>query len=239
MNKQLFLLFAVILSSLFSHNVFAQDNKLDDNGLKHGLWKGYFEPSKRVKYEGTFIHGKESGIFTFYDDTKVHSVLATRDFTKGDNSAYNIFYDVKKNIVSEGNLVNKEYDGPWKYYHQASKVIMTLEHYKNGKLHGKRETYFPNGKLAEEGNYVYGVQQGNYKKYNAKGGILEDVNYKNGQVDGIAIYNDGDGKLASKGPYINGLKKGYWEFYKNGKLIKKEKYPVVKKFAKLPAKENK
>ncbi len=239
MNRKSLLLFVVFSILTYSQDALAQENKLDDQGLKHGLWKGYFEPSKRVKYEGTFAHGKETGIFTFYDDTKVHSVLATRDFTKGNNTAYTTFYDAKKNVVSEGNLVNKQYDGPWKYYHQASKVVMTLEHFKNGKLHGKRETFFPDGKLAEESNYVAGIQEGTYKKYNAKGAILEHVNYKNGQIDGIAIYNDGDGKLASKGPYVNGLKKGYWEFYNNGKLIKKEKYPVVKKFAKLPAKENK
>jgi antitoxin component YwqK of YwqJK toxin-antitoxin module len=28
------------------------------------------------------------------------------------------------------------FDGQWKYYHQASKTVMTVENYKNGKLEG-------------------------------------------------------------------------------------------------------
>ena len=58
------------------------------------------------------------------------------------------------------------------------------------------------------------------------------MNYVDGEVDGIAIYREADGKIASKGPYVNGLKKGVWEFYENGKLKRKEKYPVRKKFKK-------
>jgi len=219
----------------------AQDanNKLDADGKKDGMWKGYFEESKRVKYEGTFDHGKETGVFTFYDDTKAHTIVATRDFTKGNNSAYTIFFDPKKNKVSEGNVVNKRYEGEWKYYHEASNKIMTTENYKAGKLDGKRTVYYISGKIAEEANYVDGIQQGAYKKYAENGKVLEEVNYKDGLIEGIAIYRNPDGTIASKGPYVNGGKKGIWEFYENGKLKKKQKYPVVQKFAKLPPrKEN-
>ena len=232
MKKQIFFTFAFLITLTFTQNIAAQDNKLDEKGQKHGLWKGYFEPSKRVKYEGTFDHGKETGIFTFYDDTKIHTVVATRDFTKGNNSAYTIFYDPKKNVVSEGNIVNKQYEGEWKYYHQASKTVMTRESYKNGKLDGKRTTYYPDGSTAEESNYTNGILDGAYKKYTLKGTMLEEVTYKKGQLDGIAIYRNPDGNIVSKGPYVDGLKKGYWEFYSGGKLTKKEKYPVVKKFQK-------
>ncbi|MGL2967230.1 hypothetical protein [Flavobacterium sp. XGLA_31] len=48
--------------------LFAQDvNKFDENGKKHGLWKGIYEESKRPRYEGTFEHGKETGIVGFFD----------------------------------------------------------------------------------------------------------------------------------------------------------------------------
>lgn len=236
---RLFSYFILAVMLTVSQCSFAQgENKTDAKGQKHGLWKGYFTESKRVKYEGTFDHGKETGTFTFYDDTKAHTVVATRDFSKGNNSAYTIFYDPKKNVVSEGNVVNKLYDGEWKYYHLASKKIMTVENYKNGKLDGKRNVFYPDGKIAEEMVYTADVQNGPYKKYSTNGVVLEEVTYKNGQIEGIGIYRDPDGTIVSKGPYVGGMKKGIWEFYEGGKLIKKEKYPVVKKFAKLPPKEN-
>jgi len=227
MKKAIFF-FTLMLSAIS----FAQENQVDAAGKKHGPWKGYFEESKRVKYEGTFDHGKETGTFTFYDDTKAHTVVATRDFSKGNGSAYTIFFDPKKNKVSEGNVVNKKYEGEWKYYHEASPAVMTIENYKAGKLNGSRKVYYKSGKIAEEENYVNGIREGVYKKYTEKGVVLEEVNYKNGQPEGIAIYRDSDGNIASKGPYVNGQKKGIWEFYEGGKLKKKEKYPVTRKFAK-------
>ena len=82
-------------------------NKLDADGKKDGLWKGTYEESKRARYEGTFSHGKETGVFKFFDDTKKGDVVATRDFTANDGSSFTIFYDQNKNKVSEGKEVGK------------------------------------------------------------------------------------------------------------------------------------
>ncbi len=213
-------------------------NQLDEKGLKHGIWKGVYEESKRPRYEGKFDHGKETGTFSYFDDTKSGSLIATREF-QADGSAYTIFYDQKKNKVSEGRVVNKKYEGEWKYYHYQSPALMTRENYKDGKLHGPRKVYYNNGKIAEEEMYQNGVKHGPYKKYTDTGIVLEEVEIVNGQMHGESVNRNPDGTLASKGKYVEGAKKGYWEFYSKGKLSKKEKYPVVKKFKKLPPRENK
>ena len=141
-----------IIALLFLTSIaFAQDiNKLDGNGKKNGLWKGVYEASKRPRYEGNFEHGKETGMFKFFDDTKAGSVIATREFNAKDNSCYTIFYNQKKNKVSEGKVVNKQFDGEWKYFHEDSPAIMTLEPYVKGKLNGIRKVYYKSGKIAEE-----------------------------------------------------------------------------------------
>ena len=200
---------------------FAQDfNKLDSNGKKDGIWKGTYEVSKRPRYEGTFSHGKEVGIFKFFDDTKKGDVIATRDFSANDGSAYTIFYDQKKNIVSEGKVVGKNYEGEWKYYHKASKVLMTVENYKNGKLDGKRTVYYPNAKVAEEVTYKNGLKEGIYKKIGQNGIIQEESTYVKDQFNGEAVFYDSDGLVASKGKFLNGKKVGMWQFYLKGKLTK-------------------
>ena len=162
-----------------SYNTSAQEdiNKLDDKGLKNGLWKGKYEESKRPRYEGTFLHGKEIGIFNFYDDTKAKSVIATREFNANDNSAYTIFYDQKKNKVSEGKVLNKLFEGEWKYYHLNSKNIMTTEHYSKGKLEGIRTVFYNSGKIAEEISYKNNLKNGFYKKYTENGIVLEESTF--------------------------------------------------------------
>lgn len=211
-------LLALLLSNVFLLQ--AQSNVLDANGKKQGIWKGIYEESKRPRYEGSFSHGKEVGLFKFFDDTKLGSVIATREFNSKDNGAYTIFYDQKNNKVSEGNVINKLYEGQWKYYHQASDKIMTTENYKNGKLEGLRSVCYLSGKIAEEAFCVANFKDGNYKKYSENGIILEESIYKNNEYNGLAIFKDPDGSLVSKGKFLNGKKVGVWQFFEKGKVIK-------------------
>ena len=215
--------FIVLLAVMFfSQNILAQTefNKLDVNGKKHGLWKGVFEQSKRPRYEGTFDHGKEIGVFSFYDDTKAKFIIATREFNAKDNSAYTIFYDQNKNKVSEGKVVNKLFEGQWKYYHQASKNIMTTENYSKGKLDGLRTIFYISGKVAEEINYKNNLKNGFYKKYTEKGVVLEESIFKNNNYNGLAIFRDANGDISSKGQFVNGKKSAVWQFFEKGKLVK-------------------
>lgn len=214
--------FTLLMLVFFSQNIVSQTdfNKLDEKGKKHGVWKGFYEESKRPRYEGTFEHGKEIGIFNFYDDTKVKSIIATREFNAKDNSAYTIFYDQNKNKVSEGKVVNKLFEGQWKYYHQASKNIMTTENYVNGKLEGLRTVFYVSGKIAEEISYKNNLKNGFYKKYTEKGILLEESMFKNNIYSGLAIFSDTNGNIVSKGQFVNGKKSGIWQFFEKGKLVK-------------------
>lgn len=226
MKRYLVLFFSIFaMTTLLGQNSPAP-NKLDSNGKKHGQWSGFFDNSKVIKYEGTFNHGVETGVFTFYNDNPAHTVMATRDFSKQPNAAYTIFYDDLKNKVSEGNVVNRVYEGLWKYYHRNSKEIMTTENYKKGVLNGKRTVFYKDGKVAEEVNYVEGKKNGLYKKISGNGIVLEEANYLAGELQGAAVYKDPDGNVVAKGNYKKDQKWGTWQFFENGKLVSKEKYPL-------------
>ena len=237
MNNKICFFLSLMVMFFFNQSIFVQtdSNKVYEKGKKHGVWKGYYPESKRLRYEGTFDHGKEVGIFKFYDDVKSQPVIATREFNAKDNSVYTIFYNQSKNKVSEGKQVNKRNEGEWKYYHENLPDLMILENYKAGKLEGKRMVFYRGSgikgeeSIAEEANYSNGLKNGNYKKYTMKGMVLEDSNYKKGQLDGPAIYNDPLGNLVSKGNFKNGKKSGTWEFYQDGKLIKKDNMDKIKR----------
>jgi antitoxin component YwqK of YwqJK toxin-antitoxin module len=241
MNKLIFITF-LVLANLVS----AQDklNQFDEQGLRHGFWKGVHEESKRPRYEGTFEHGKEVGTFKYFDDTKAGTVIATRDFSKNDGSCYTIFFDQKGNKVSEGVVKNKLFEGQWKYYHQESKDIMTLENYKNGKLNGVRKVFYKSSKLAEEINYSEGKKNGIAKTFAENGKQIDQHQYVNDMFEGIAIYFDGNGKKMYEGNYKNNVKVGIWKFYENDKVVKqvkaekfsKELYKMEQKLAKKFAK---
>jgi antitoxin component YwqK of YwqJK toxin-antitoxin module len=228
------LIFLISIQSIIAQEI----NKLDNKGLKHGVWKGNYEASKRPRYEGTFDHGKEIGIFKFYDDTKAKTIIATREFNSNDNSCYTIFYNQKNNKVSEGKLVNKIYEGEWKYYHEDSPLIMTTELYVKGKLNGVRKVFFKNEKIAEEATYKNGLKDGSYKKYAENGIVLEESFYKNDQYEGLAIFRTAENLITAKGIFKNGQKSGIWEFTKDGKTSKENMdKPQGKKFVKQNRKQ--
>lgn len=220
-----------IVFLFYSISFLAQNdiNKLDANGKKMGLWKGVYEESKRPRYEGNFDHGKEVGLFKFFDDSKTSNLIATREFNSKDNSAFTIFYDENKNKISEGKVVNKLYEGLWIYYHKASSLIMTSENYKNGKLEGTRTTNYPSGKVAEISNYKNGLKNGSYKKITENGVVLEDSFYINGELDGISTFRAPDGLVVAKGLFKQGKKVGVWLFYENGKLVSKDDFNKPRK----------
>ena len=219
---------------LFFNLIFGQSdfNKLDANGKKHGLWKGFFDESKRLRFEGTFDHGIENGIFKFYDDTRAADIIATRTFSERGTVAENVFYDQKKNIISQGKTINRKNEGQWRYFHKNSKDIRTTENYKNGKLHGNRKVFYIGNIIAEEVNYLDGKRNGLLKIYTIKGIVMEESNLKNNVYDGWAIFRLPNGEIATQGNYTNGERKGSWQIFKNGKLFKTEKYPKQRKFAK-------
>ena len=217
-KKGIFVLFFLNVFCIQAQNNY---NKFDEKGNKNGLWKGVYEDTKNPKYEGTFEHGKEVGVFTFFDNTKTKIVLATREFNPTDNSALTVFFDKNKNKVSEGKVLNKLYEGQWKYYHKASKSIMATENYSKGKLEGLRSVFYPSGKIAEEMIYLNNLKNGFYKRYTETGILIEESNYKNNLYDGLAIFRDAeDGTVVSKGKFVNGKKSGIWQFFEKGKMIK-------------------
>jgi antitoxin component YwqK of YwqJK toxin-antitoxin module len=210
------------LMFFFTATFFAQEvNKLDSQGKKDGVWKGIYAESKRPRYEGTFNHGKEAGLFKFFDDTKAGTIIATREFNSKDDSCYTIFYNQRKSKVSEGMQIGKIYEGEWKYYHENSTAIMTTENYKNGLLNGIRKVYFLTGTLAEEANYTNGIKDGVYKSYAENGVLLENSIYKNGQYDGQAVFKNASNIEVGKGKFKNGKKVGVWT-YNNGGTITTE-----------------
>lgn len=208
----------VLLALLITTLTFAQ-NQNDEQGKRHGVWKGTYEKSRRLRYEGTFEHGKETGTFKYYNDDEKSTLAATRVFN-ADGSCYTTFFDENGKKVNEGKEVNRLREGQWKMYFKGKDMVMQLESYKAGKLDGLTKIYYDNGKVSEEINYKDGRRNGSYKKYGPGGKLEEDSVFKDDKLHGPATYYDDNGVIASKGVFADNKKTGKWQYYKNGKVDK-------------------
>ncbi|MEH6765738.1 MAG: hypothetical protein V7655_14635 [Aequorivita antarctica] len=225
MKKIAFIVFFGII--FCSMNAFSQSeiNQVDAKGKRHGVWKKTFDGTSQLRYEGTFEHGKEVGEFKFYCLECKDKPTVTKNFNSKDNIAEVKYFTIKGKLVSEGKMQDKDRIGKWVYYHEKSKNVMMHENYVNGKLDGKKITYYPDGKITEETTYKNGIKEGEDNYYSPDGVLLKKLLYKEDQLQGTALYYDAYGNVVIEGFYKDDKKHGLWKYYKDGKVILEETYP--------------
>ena len=209
---------------IFSFQADAQEkiNQLDADGKRHGLWKKTFkENPSQTRYEGTFKHRKEVGLFTFYILGQ-EKPAATKLFTADSDTAHVKYFTQKGKVISEGKMLGDERIGEWKYYHLNSDKLMMTESYQNGKLQGEKVIYFENGTPTERSNYKDGELHGEQVIFSEKGVILKKFTYRNGELHGPSSSYNGKGELLVEGDYRNDQHYGIWKYYEDGNL-KEEK----------------
>lgn len=218
---QCLLLFLCSTGLLFSQQ---EINQLNAAGERHGVWKKTFPNSKQLRYEGEFVNGKETGTFKFYCEECKEQPMAVQQFHPNGNTSTMQYFTIKGKLVSEGAMKGKEREGTWVSYHKNAKEVMMREEYKNGKLHGKKTTYYPDGKVTEEISYLNGLAEGENLYYAPTGVLLKKLQYKNDLLHGPAVYYNGKGEVSIEGNYKNGKKDGLWKYYENGK-VREERFP--------------
>lgn len=220
-KQNIILLFVI---GLLSTTCYSQENRKDSQGRRHGEWKLYFEGTSHPKLEGTYDHGKETGIFKYYKKGFYDHPSAIVDHFNGTDSVQVTYYTQTGKAISKGKMLNKKREGKWIYFHQDSDSIMMIEFYKDDKLDGTQTTFLTNGDPAEKTIYKDGVKHGESILYSTNGTIAKHWNYKNGVLHGSVKYYDSQGELSLEGQYENGEKTGTWKYYTNGELEKEESY---------------
>lgn len=226
-------IFFILFLTVFLTDATAQNavNQFDKEGERHGFWKVNFDQTDQPRYEGTFQHGKEVGLFKFYKLDQAKSVLsATREFVPNSDDILVKFYSSKGKLISEGRMTNKLFVGKWVYYHNKTNGIMTVEHYNDkGQLEGEKVVYYPNGQMAEQSYYTNGKIEGISKVFSEKGVLIKEFTYKNDILHGMSKYYDSDGKMLAEGAYRDDQKHGIWKFYEKGVLTEEKDFTVYSK----------
>lgn len=85
-------------------------------------------------------------------------------------------------------------------------------------------TYYANGSVKSKGNYKNNKKEGYWFFYAPDGHVINEGHYLNDMKTKWWItYND-NGVVTFKCQYLKDIKQGYSLCYKNGKLVKSEKY---------------
>ena len=138
--------------------------------------------------------------------------------------------DVKGKIKEEGTILNGRKHGLWTIYHKDRDIPASIGSYVNGVPNGPLYEFAPYGQLEqmrgftnnvpdgrfaklksinkiEEGTYMNGILEGNFKKYYDGTEIVQqEMNYKQNKLDGDIVYYNDKGEVTMKYVYKDGEK---------------------------------
>lgn len=207
-----------------------------------GLWKEFHENGK-IKSESTYVAGYQVGTETYTNEEGI--VYQTLEYQDGDLNGEVVFYSEggKLQLIRYyqfGTLVGYSYlntDGerlPMIHIeNETGKIISYFDNgniaremeYVDGKFHKGYKEYYYNGALCEEHHYEYGDRQGFDKTYYPDGTPKEERYYDQDLINGEFKKFHPNGQLKEMLPFtfgnINGLGSTYDE---SGKLIKETLY---------------
>lgn len=222
LTKQFLLatLFFFQISNCFPQKI----NRLDENGKRHGVWKKKYNKTSFIRYRGQFNHGKETGLFEYFDKNVRNYPYATKLFDEQTGIAETKFFLPENGaLVSQGIMKHSHKIGEWVYFHKNSKDTMTVEFYHNGLLEGEKKIYYPKGIIAEIAHFKNGKQEGLTQTFEESGKLLSEIEYYNDLMHGKAVYYE-NGGIIVEGNNRNGSKVGEWRYYENGELKNTKKY---------------
>jgi len=100
--------------------------------------------------------------------------------------------------------------------------VMTEIFYRNDSVkHGPAKSYFVNGSLKEEVEYINGNREGKYISYYENGNIEGKVEYRNDKPEGSSYYYNEQGALMTRSFWYNGKGVGATYFYRENGQIRK------------------
>ncbi len=193
---------------------FLLEEYFQNNGIIEGKFKTYNNKGDII-LRCNFINNKINGE-VFYSSDKCRFVSRYINGMKEGKTKW--FYDDRK--VMECEFINDKLNGDHIVYYPYLNRIYKTSIYKDNKLNGFKRTYYNNGDLDYECNYINGKKEGKSIRMYNNGKINDLCFYKNNELDGILKEYNYDGSLIREYNYRNGKLNGICKDYYDNKIHK-------------------
>ncbi len=205
----------VIAAYTFNKGKMISEGIIDDEGVKDGPWKEYYEEGE-LRAEGTYNQGKRVGKWKFYHQNG--SVEQDGNYNSQGNpeGAWKWFFD-NGNVERDESYRNGLNDGIYTEYDETGKVAVQGEY-----IDGLEEGFwkYQYGDTREEGTYKGGKRNGEWKTYYDNGELSFVGSFIDDNPNGRHIWYWPDGKKRDQGEFLMGMRTGDWvQFDKDGNVF--------------------
>lgn len=205
----------VIASFTFSKGKMIAEGIIDDEGVKDGPWKEFYEEGQ-LRAEGMYSLGKRIGRWRFYHENGSVEQEGTYNNQGNAEGAWKWYYD-NGNVLREESFRNGLSDGPYVEYNEEGKVVTQGEF-----VEGLEEGFwkYEYGDIREEGTFRGGKRNGEWKTYYDNGQVSFVGSFIDDNPNGLHTWFWPDGKKRDQGEFIMGLRTGDWVQYdENGTIF--------------------
>ena len=205
----------VIKGYVFQNGIIRFEGVTDDNGLRQGLWKEFYETGE-LRSEGHYLNSNFTGNWKFYFQEDQQIEIMGSYNKKGEKIGEWIWYYANRQPMVienwENGLLQGEYVDYDEYGNELSKGLYE---------HGEKDGFwsYRNGTATEKGSYYDGMRHGTWKQWFGDGTLFTEIEYDQNFPNGKAVTYWENGLVKNKGKYVAGLKDGLWYQYdENGTL---------------------
>jgi antitoxin component YwqK of YwqJK toxin-antitoxin module len=115
-------------------------------------------------------------------------------------------------LLEKGTLVNGKLHGIREIYYPNGGIEIR-ERYDADVITGLYESFHPNGQLEQSGYLVNGAMTGLWRKWDDNGALLEEVLMKDNEENGPFVEYHPDGSLKAEGSYLHAKEDGTLKLY--------------------------
>ncbi|RKR82289.1 antitoxin component YwqK of YwqJK toxin-antitoxin module [Mucilaginibacter gracilis] len=170
-------------------------------------YKEEYDPAGHKTLEQKYYQGWLEEMTQYDTDGKI---ISSAQFPKA-SGKYTLVYP-KGQIMSQGNYLNGDFDGPYKnYFFDGS--LESIFFYKKGVLDSTYTSYYFGGTKRLEGLYLRGNKSGLWKSYDEDGTLTHTTTYANDMINGIRTYYNPNGTKDFIAEYKDDLLDGLSQKY--------------------------
>ncbi|HYX05647.1 MAG TPA: hypothetical protein VE912_02835 [Bacteroidales bacterium] len=198
----------VIRSVMYSQEgVKLSDGIVDREGRKQDSWK-YYYPSGAVKAIGQYNNNYRTGEWEFYYSSGKIEQKGTYYLGHPDGTWR--WYYLNGKIRREEDFLQGNEDGQYVEYSKDGEIL-TNGTFIDGSKDGK--WFYNVGDHTEEGKFVVGLRDGEWKYFFSNGVLAFEGNYIQGNPDGKHRFYYDNGMLREEQIYVMGIREGNWKKY--------------------------
>jgi antitoxin component YwqK of YwqJK toxin-antitoxin module len=138
-----------------------------------------YHPNGNISAKGTYIDQKKEGKWQFYSSFKKGCLVSEEYYAENLKNGLSLKFYADSTIAEKTNYVNDIKQGEWIQYYPSGALCLKSNYY-NGKVDGKFEVWFENGRKEFSGQYKNDSRDGVWIIYNNEGKIKYKLTYQSG-----------------------------------------------------------